>query len=79
VTVLPGPDEQTMTLVCDTCGHAINAIECRPEHWPVVWAVISRTGWSGSRLAIGPHRCPYCDGAADRPGSTAHDHAHREG
>lgn len=65
MTAVPGADPQTMSLVCDTCGHAVDGIESGAEHWPVVWALISRQGWGGSPLAIGPHHCPQCFGAAD--------------
>ncbi|HEU5109708.1 MAG TPA: STAS domain-containing protein [Micromonosporaceae bacterium] len=64
MTVVPGADPQTLSLVCDTCGHAVDGIESSADHWPVVWAVISREGWGGSPLAIGPHHCPACFGAA---------------
>jgi anti-anti-sigma factor len=64
MTGVPAPDGHSLSLVCDKCGHSVNAIESRAEHWPVVWAVISRTGWSGSPLVIGPHYCPNCNGSA---------------
>lgn len=64
MTVVPGIAAQTISLVCDTCGQAVHGIESASEHWPVVWALISRQGWGGSPLAIGPHHCPQCFGAA---------------
>jgi anti-anti-sigma factor len=74
MTVVPGRDPETLSLVCDTCGHVVDGIESGAQHWPVVWAVISRQGWGGSPLAIGPHHCPDCfgvdgsDGADGGPG-----------
>jgi anti-anti-sigma factor len=68
MTVVPGPDPQTLSLVCDTCGHAVDGIESSADHWPVVWALISRQGWGGSPLVIGPHHCPQCFGAAEADG-----------
>lgn len=64
MTVMPGADPQTLSLVCDTCGQTVHGIESSTEHWSVVWAVISRHGWGGSPLTIGPHHCPQCFGAA---------------
>jgi len=67
MTGVPAADGQSLSLVCDRCGHSVNAIESRAENWSVVWAVISRTGWTGSPLAIGPHYCPYCNDSATGP------------
>jgi anti-anti-sigma factor len=64
MTVVPGVDPHKLSLVCDTCGQAVDGIESSSDHWPVVWAVISREGWGGSPLTIGPHHCPSCFGAA---------------
>jgi anti-anti-sigma factor len=64
MTAVPGADPQTLSLVCDTCGQTVDGIESSADHWPVVWALISRQGWGGSPLAIGPHHCPQCFGAA---------------
>jgi anti-anti-sigma factor len=64
MTVVPGVDPHTLSVVCDTCGHALDGVESSTDHWPVVWAVISREGWDGSPLTIGPHHCPACFGAA---------------
>jgi anti-anti-sigma factor len=66
MTVVPGADPQTLSLVCDTCGQAVDGIESSADHWPVIWAVISREGWGGSPLTIGPHHCPSCFGAATK-------------
>jgi hypothetical protein len=70
MTLVPSPDGLNLSLVCDSCGHTVKDIESPAEHWSVVWAVISRTGWTGSPLAIGPHHCAECTDAAvpDRPG-----------
>lgn len=65
MTVVPGAHPQTLSLVCDSCGQAVDQIESSADHWPVVWAVISRQGWGGSPLVIGPHHCPQCFGSAD--------------
>jgi anti-anti-sigma factor len=62
MTVVPGAEPHTLSLVCDTCGQAVDGIESTTEHWPVVWALISRQGWGGSPLAIGPHQCADCFG-----------------
>ena len=65
MTVVPGADPQTISLVCDTCGHALDGIESGQEHWPVVWALVTRQGWGGSPLVIGPHYCGQCFGAVE--------------
>jgi hypothetical protein len=49
-----------VSLVCDSCGTSIKNIECAPEHWPVMWSVVTRVGWAGAPVAIGPHHCPQC-------------------
>ena len=64
MTVVPGTDPQKLSLVCDSCGHTLDGIESHVDHWPVVWALISRQGWAGSPLPIGPHHCPQCVGPA---------------
>jgi anti-anti-sigma factor len=64
MTVVPGVAQQTLSVVCDTCGQVVDGIESSADHWAVIWAVISREGWGGSPLAIGPHHCPPCFGAA---------------
>ena len=71
MTVVPGSGPQTLSVVCDTCGQTVDGIESSTDHWPVVWALISREGWGGSPLAIGPHHCPQCfDAATDgEPGN----------
>jgi anti-anti-sigma factor len=68
MTVVPGVDPHTLSVVCDTCGQAVDGVESSTDHWAVVWAVISREGWGGSPLTIGPHHCPACFGAATRAG-----------
>jgi anti-anti-sigma factor len=79
MTVVPGVDPHTLTLVCDTCGQAVDGIESSSDHWPVVWAVISREGWGGSPLTIGPHHCPSCFGAATEAGDAAGDRSPTRG
>lgn len=61
MTAVPSPDGQSLSLVCDGCGRTVPDIESPVQQWRVVWAVVSRTGWGGSRNAIGPHICPQCD------------------
>lgn len=42
-----------------------------PEHWSVIWSVVSRADWVGAPVAIGPHYCPQCgqsERAAELPG-----------
>lgn len=60
MTVIPDAEGQLLSLVCDTCGQAVKDIDSPPDQWTVVWAVISRTGWTGTPLALGPHHCPQC-------------------
>jgi hypothetical protein len=60
VTLLPSLDGLSVSLVCDSCGQSVKDIESQFDHWPVIWAVIKRTGWTGSPLAIGPHHCAAC-------------------
>ncbi|NJC71208.1 STAS domain-containing protein [Planosporangium thailandense] len=60
MTALPTRDREGIDLVCDSCGHRLPAISSRLRHWDVVWTLVSRHGWTGSPLAIGPHRCPQC-------------------
>jgi hypothetical protein len=74
VTLVPSPDGLSLSLVCDSCGQSVKDIESRAEHWSVVWAVITRTGWTGSPLAIGPHHCAEC---ASAPVRDVRDTAHR--
>ena len=71
MTAVPSPDGQTLSLVCDGCGRTVADIESSIDQWRVVWAVVSRTGWGGSRHAIGPHNCPQCDRSAAESGQSA--------
>ncbi|WP_433125447.1 STAS domain-containing protein [Micromonospora sp. CA-240977] len=54
------PDDQLMTLICDTCGASLTATACVLPDAEVVWTLVSEHGWSGSPFATGPHRCPHC-------------------
>lgn len=69
MTVVPGLDDQPMTLVCDHCGRSApgrdgDTLDSRldgdtPGPRPV-WPVLTGSGWAGSPFAIGPHACPGC-------------------
>jgi anti-anti-sigma factor len=54
------PDDNLMTLICDTCGDSLTAAACVLPDAEVVWTLVSEHGWSGSPFATGPHRCPHC-------------------
>ncbi|MEU8153249.1 STAS domain-containing protein [Micromonospora sp. NPDC048986] len=54
------PDENLMTLICDTCGETIRGTACVLPDAEVVWTLVAEHGWSGSPFATGPHRCPHC-------------------
>jgi anti-anti-sigma factor len=60
MTALPELAGETLTLVCDGCGQIVAGISSGIRDWAVVWALVAGYGWSGSPLAIGPHRCPRC-------------------
>ncbi len=68
VTAVPSRDVQRLDLICDGCGHSLSEINASMHNWDVVWALVSKQGWTGSPLAIGPHRCPQCN--APSPGGT---------
>ncbi|GAA1798792.1 STAS domain-containing protein [Planosporangium flavigriseum] len=67
VTALPTRDRSAIDLICDSCGYLLPAISSRLRDWEVVWTLISRHGWTGSPMAIGPHRCPQCAGVVKSP------------
>jgi anti-anti-sigma factor len=48
-----------MTLICDVCGESETRAEA-PLDREVVWPLVSASGWTGSPLATGRHRCPAC-------------------
>ena len=54
------PDDNLMTLICDTCGETTTGMACVLPDAEVVWTLVSDHGWSGSPFATGPHRCPRC-------------------
>lgn len=64
MTVIPGADVGTMTLICNDCGMTEHTPEL-PHDPDVVWPVVSAASWSGSPFAVGPHLCPRC---SVRPG-----------
>lgn len=69
MTALPAPTPDGLALICDGCGQSLNGISSSIRNWDVVWALLTKYGWSGSPMAIGPHQCPACD--SGRTGSTA--------
>jgi len=76
MTAMPGPTGRTLSLVCDGCGHAIEDIESPIMFWPVVWAVVSRSGWTGLPVPMGPHRCPQCSQPSPPPAEDTDIAAH---
>ncbi|SCL13524.1 anti-anti-sigma factor [Micromonospora nigra] len=54
------PDDNLMTLICDSCGETTTSTACVLPDAEVVWTLVSEHGWSGSPFATGPHRCPRC-------------------
>lgn len=66
MTVVPGTDGQTMSLVCDSCGASVRDIESPCGQWPLIWAIVSVAGWTGTSLSFGPHYCPGCSGTVTR-------------
>jgi anti-sigma B factor antagonist len=63
MTALP-TDLHQLNLICDACGYALNGINASMRDWDVAWALVTRKGWTGSPLPIGPHRCPTCSAAS---------------
>jgi anti-sigma B factor antagonist len=53
----------SLAVICDQCGYSLADIDSSPDVWDVVWAVVSKYGWTGSSLIIGPHSCPDCSRA----------------
>ncbi|WDZ82629.1 STAS domain-containing protein [Micromonospora cathayae] len=60
MTVVPGLRADTVNLICDHCGDAVEGIPAVLPEPDVVWTVIGEHGWDGSPFAVGPHRCPGC-------------------
>jgi anti-anti-sigma factor len=54
------PDDNLMTLICDSCGDVTTGTACVLPDAEVVWTLVAEQGWSGSPFATGPHRCPRC-------------------
>ncbi|MEV5767271.1 STAS domain-containing protein [Micromonospora sp. NPDC052213] len=54
------PDDNAMTLICDSCGDVTTGTACVLPDAEVVWTLVAEHGWSGSPFATGPHRCPRC-------------------
>ncbi|HEX6499787.1 MAG TPA: STAS domain-containing protein [Micromonosporaceae bacterium] len=63
MTALPTKDREGINLICDQCGQQLPGISSTLRNWDVVWALVSKHGWVGSPLAIGPHQCPRCSSA----------------
>ncbi|SCL46386.1 anti-anti-sigma factor [Micromonospora citrea] len=69
------PDDNSMTLICDSCGDVTTGTACVLPDAEVVWTLVAEHGWSGSPFATGPHRCPRCSllgPAAGRDGGAGH-------
>lgn len=47
-------------LRCDSCGQTITGLGATMHNWDLVWSLFSRHGWTGTRLATGPHSCSRC-------------------
>jgi len=47
-------------LRCDSCGQTVTGLGATMHNWDLVWSLFSRHGWTGTRLAIGPHSCNRC-------------------
>ncbi|PMR58241.1 anti-sigma factor antagonist [Verrucosispora sp. ts21] len=71
------PDDNLMTLICDTCGETTTGMACVLPDAEVVWTLVSDHGWSGSPFATGPHRCPRCSTLP--PGVTTNGRTDRSG
>ncbi|GAA0733054.1 STAS domain-containing protein [Dactylosporangium roseum] len=56
-TTIDGTD---FGLVCDTCGQTVTGLGATMHNWDLVWSLFSRHGWTGTRLATGPHSCARC-------------------
>ncbi|GGM30061.1 STAS domain-containing protein [Dactylosporangium sucinum] len=56
-TTIDGTD---FGLVCDTCGQTVTGLGATMHNWDLVWSLFSRHGWTGTRLATGPHSCGRC-------------------
>ncbi|MGW4500308.1 STAS domain-containing protein [Micromonospora sp. NPDC004336] len=62
------PDDNSMTLICDSCGDVTTGTACVLPDAEVVWTLVAEHGWSGSPFATGPHRCPRCSLLSPAPG-----------
>ncbi|GAA2626376.1 hypothetical protein GCM10010399_67330 [Dactylosporangium fulvum] len=56
-TTIDGTD---FGLACDTCGQTVTGLGATMHNWDLVWSLFSRHGWTGTRLATGPHSCARC-------------------
>lgn len=59
MTVVPGADTRTVTLICDGCGTSETTPEVTHDD-DVVWPMVAALGWAGSPFAAGTHQCPTC-------------------
>jgi anti-sigma B factor antagonist len=76
VTAFAGALQESLTLMCDECGDSFVGISSGIRNWDAVWALVTEQGWTGSPLAIGPHRCPRCRVPEPAPEIEAHAPVH---
>jgi anti-anti-sigma factor len=60
VTAATTPDGTDFTLICDACGQSVTGLGATMHNWDLVWSLFRRHGWTGARLATGPHSCGRC-------------------
>lgn len=60
MTAATTPDGTDLTLICDACGQSVTGLGATMHNWDLVWALFRRHGWTGARLATGPHSCGRC-------------------
>jgi anti-anti-sigma regulatory factor len=53
-------EDLDLALRCDACGQTVTGLAATMHDWDLVWSLFSRHGWTGTRLATGPHRCTRC-------------------
>lgn len=60
MTAATTPDGTDFTLICDACGQSVTGLGATMHNWDLVWSLFRRHGWTGARLATGPHSCGRC-------------------
>lgn len=60
MTAATTPDGTDFTLICDACGQSVAGLGATMHNWDLVWSLFRRHGWTGARLATGPHSCGRC-------------------